>query len=87
MVDWATSRNSSEAVAEQDMAFYRCRAEVSAPYHEMVRVRANYLGRTLTGGYGSHDADAKLQEAANLAVAQGLGVRDRRHGYWGPEAR
>jgi penicillin-binding protein 1A len=66
-------------------------AEVDAPYlAEMVRVEAlNRMGEeALTDGYVVVTSiDGRMQQAANLAVRNGIMGYDRRHGYRGPEAQ
>jgi penicillin-binding protein 1A len=79
------------AQAEVDKAHpHEPPVEIDAPYlAEMVRQLAiERLGNeAMTAGYVVHTTiDARRQEAANLAIREGLIAYDRRHGYRGPEA-
>ncbi len=91
-VGFITAEQNRQARAEPERAApHESPAEVDAPYlAEMVRVEAlNRMGEaSLTGGYVVVTSiDGKMQQAANLAVRNGILNYDRRHGYRGPEAQ
>lgn len=91
-VGFITADQNRQARAEPERATpHESPAEVDAPYlAEMVRVEAlNRMGEeALTDGYVVFTSiDGKMQQAANLAVRNGILGYDRRHGYRGPEAQ
>jgi len=80
------------AIAEKDFAYVHSPpTEVEAPYvAELVRLEVEkQLGvKALTGGYQVYTTvDSAQQQAADLAVFNGLSAYDQRHGWRGPEAK
>lgn len=71
--------------------FHGSKLGLNAPYiAELVRkeMLSRYGRESYTAGYSVYTTvDSKMQQAAQLAVANGVLAYDQRHGYRGPEAQ
>ncbi|MFK8012307.1 MAG: penicillin-binding protein 1A, partial [Marinicellaceae bacterium] len=88
-LDFINQEEHDQAVAEEDKAvLHEAAIEVNAPWiAEMVRssMIEKYGDNAYTDGYIVHTTiDSKFQQAAEIAVQNGLQAYDKIHGYRGP---
>lgn len=88
-LDYITQQEHDQAVAEEDNAVkHEPAIELNAPWiAEMVRAEMieRYGDKAYSDGYiVTTTVDSRMQQAAEMAIQNGLQAFDKRHGYRGP---